>query len=237
MKDPIILLHGWGTNVSGKKYAILKKLLEEAGFAVFAPDLPGFGSEPLLKSALTLDDYVAFVIRFMDQKKIKKAVIVGHSFGGRVAAKLAFSYPHRVSKLVFIAAPLVREPLSFKKRIVRAVAFVGKRSLFFLPAGLQDFPRRLLYRSIGEWDYYKAGNLRETLQNIIHEDISFLLTHIKHPALIVWGENDTFVPISTAEKISRLLPRNIVRIISSGTHRVPYEKPQAVADVIRSFLA
>src|SRR3989338_11260331 len=97
-KSPIIILHGWG--LRGSVYRKLIELLKQKGHKVFAPDLPGFGHEPLLNNSMKLDDYILFVKNFIAEKKIKKPIIIGHSFGGRVTVKYAFLYPDEIDKLI-----------------------------------------------------------------------------------------------------------------------------------------
>lgn len=67
MNKTIIILHGWG--LAGDRYNALRKILEDKGFQVFAPDMPGFGSEPLVKDPMNIDDYVEFVATFFEKER------------------------------------------------------------------------------------------------------------------------------------------------------------------------
>src|SRR5258708_1321660 len=200
-KMPIVILHGWRKR--GKDYDVLKKILEQDGFSVDAPDMPGFGSEPLGKKVMRIDDYVAFIYDFLQKKKYKKVILIGHSFGGRVAAKFAYRYPEIVQKLIITGSPLIKRKLTTKKQIISSLAKTGKKILAVLPENYSDMFRKILYRSLGEWDYYKSGNLRETFLHVINEDISPVLSKISIPALLVWGENETFVPVVDGKEISQ----------------------------------
>lgn len=228
VKDPIIILHGWG--ISGSKYHELQKLLEK-DFKVYSPDMPGFGSEKLKKD-MVLDDYLDFLLGFMKKKKISKAILLGHSFGGRVAAKFASIHPEKVSKLILTGAPLIKKPLSFKKQFAGIVAKTGKR---IVPASIFYLARKVLYRSIGEWDYYKAGELSKTLQNIIAEDLREILPKIKVPTLLIWGKNDTFVKLEIGNEISNLIKSSKIEILE-GSHRIPYENPETFYNAIYKFI-
>ncbi|HSX40364.1 MAG TPA: alpha/beta hydrolase [Candidatus Saccharimonadales bacterium] len=234
-KLPVIILHGWATTMSGQRYAQLAKILEKNSM-VFVPDLPGFGSEPLIKDVMDLDDYVDYVVAFMKKKNIKKADFIGHSFGGRIAVKLAYVHPELVGKLVLSGAPLVRTQLSLKKTVAFFVAKSGKIGLQFFPGKAQRVLRKVLYRSIGEWDYYKAGNLQETFKRIINEDLAPILPEIKTKTLLVWGQDDTFVPLVIARKIKTLLPDSDLKIVAHATHKLPYENPETFADIVSKFL-
>lgn len=235
MKKAIIILHGWGVN--GKKYEEVVDSLRNREFTVFAPDLPGFGNEKLEKKVMSLDDYVEFAVSFFKKNNIKKAIIIGHSFGGRVGAKLAYKYPELVEKLIITGSPLIKHAkLSSKKRIASYLAIFNKKLLKFLPENVQNILRKILYFSIGEWDYYKAGELRETFKMIINEDLSEILPKINIPTLIVWGENDLVVPLADGKNIATMIKKSELIIVPESSHKLPYEKPTAFIKSILPFL-
>jgi pimeloyl-ACP methyl ester carboxylesterase len=231
-KYPILILHGWG--ITGEKYEKLKDLFEKSGFAVFAPDMPGFDKNNSPKKELFLDDYVEFVKEFIKKKKLKKVILLGHSFGGRVAAKLASQHPNLVEKLILSGAPLIKQPLSFKKKLAFGVSKVGKK---VTPKFASNLARKILYRSIGEWDYYKAGNLQKTFQNIIAEDLSPLLSSISVPTLLIWGSQDSFVSKTIGKEIAGRIDKASYKEIAQGTHRIPYEEPEKFFEAAKLFLS
>lgn len=232
-KLPMIILHGWG--LRGEVYQKLKELLEDEEYKVFIPDLPGFGSEPLRSQTMMLDDYVSFVGEFLNANKIVKPIIIGHSFGGRVALKYAFKYPQKVTKLVLTGAPVIRSSV-FKRKISRIVSIAGGQLLRFLPKTTKDFLRKLLYFLIGEWDYYKAGPLKQVFKNIINEDLVFYAKNIKIAVLLVWGENDKVVPVSDMKKIAKIIPHATFSVAKDAGHKLPYEKPVEFFKAIKPFI-
>lgn len=229
----IVVLHGWGLH--GGVYGELKKLLEKEGHKVFVPDLPGFGSEPLRSKTMMLDGYVDFLGEFLKSNKIVKPVIIGHSFGGRVAIKYAFKYPQKVTRVVLTGAPVIRSSV-LKRRISRIASIVGGQLFGFLPKAKTDSLRKLLYSLIGEWDYYRAGPLKEVFKNIIGEDLVFYAKNIKVPVLLVWGENDRVVPVSDMKKIVKIIPHATFSVVKEAGHKLPYEKPVEFFKAIRPFL-
>jgi len=232
-KPTIIILHGWG--LRGNVYEPLALLLKNAGFSVYAPDLPGFGSEPLVNNAMTLDDYVAFVYRYIQQNKLAAPILIGHSFGGRIAIKYVFRHPDAVSKIVLTGVPVIRHQ-SLRKKIAYVIAVVGGRVLKTLPVKMQDIFRKILYKSIGEWDYYKSGSLRQVFKNIVSEDLVSCAKNLKIPVLLVWGENDHITPSSDVEKIKKLIPQAQSIIVSNTDHKLPYLEPKEFFAVAQSFL-
>lgn len=230
---PIIILHGWG--LCGKKYSQLSNLLENRGYKVYAPDLPGFGSEPLRSGSMNLGDYVDFLQSFMRKNKILKPILIGHSFGGRIAIKYSWRYPDDISKLILTGVPVIRNK-SFVKKTAFVFAVVGGKLLKGFPDKVQEAFRKCLYFLIGEWDYYKAGKLKQVFKNVIGEDLVQYLKGIKIPVLFIWGEEDGVVPLSDFEKIKQIKPHAKFIVVSHAGHKLPYEKGDQFLSSMESFL-
>lgn len=230
MKQTILILHGWG--ISGEKYKDLKKRLQDSGFNVLTPDLPGFGKEKLTRQKMTLDDYVNFVDEYIKKHNLSKVILLGHSFGGRIAAKFTVKFPEKVTSLILTGAPLIRESLTLKKKIAKVFAKLGKTAATPLPVSFQQALRKILYVGIGEMDYYKAGNRKETLISILSENLEGLLPKIKVPTYIIWGEKDSFTTLKTGKKISDKISGAKLFVLPSEGHKVPYENPSLFAKTI-----
>ncbi len=234
MKQTIVILHGW--RLFGSKYSELQAILEKNNFTVFAPDFPGFGTEPLKKLDMSIDDYVLFLNSFFEKHKISKAILIGHSFGGRVAAKFCIMHPEKVQKLILTGAPLVRQDFSLKKKIMSFAAKKGKRLMSHLPKYLQKSIQWGTYRFIGEWDYYKSNSLKEVFKNAIAEDASTYIQKISSPTLVLWGKNDTLVPEKYGRKIAFLIPGAGFESISGAGHSSIYAHSKEFARHVIRFL-
>lgn len=238
MKKTIVILHGWGSTVSGERYKEVKKLLEKNGFSVFTPDMPGFGKSTLKKEELFFDDYVDFVKDFLKEKKLKKIILLGHSFGGRVAIHFTALYPQSVLSLVLTGASGIPRPLpSLKKKIVYTITKIS-RPIFSIPpfSFFYALFRKLVYYSIGEMDYYKSGSLAKTFQNVYKVSIVDDLEKISVPTYIIWGEKDTITPLADGLLMHQKIHGSKLKIISSATHKLPYESPRIFAEEILTFL-
>jgi len=239
MKQPIVILHGWGANMSSATYLAVKKELERKEYDVFVPDLPGFGTNTILKETLTFDDYVAFAKHYIEKiGKGKPVVLIGHSFGGRIAIRLVANHPDLVSKLILVAASGIPRPLpSIRKKIVFVVTKIV-RPVFMIPP-LSFFYRafrKAVYYSIGEMDYYKAGKLSETFKNVYQVSIVADLPRIVVPTLLVWGERDTFVPVADGILMEQKIPDATLAIIKGAGHRLPYEDTAEFVKTILPFI-
>lgn len=237
----IIVLHGWG--LFGARYKSLAEILSSAGFKVYAPDLPGFGNNKNVKGDLTLPDYASYLKDFIEKNKITSVVLLGHSFGGRVIICFLDKYKDLIKKsnikaIVLTGSPLTRSKLSLRKKIGIFISKTGKGLVESIPVvdPNNDFFRKLVYKIIGEWDYYKAGQLKKTFVNIINYDLEDKLSEINLPTLIIWGENDRIVSYSDALKLNKLVTGSKLVGVKNATHKLPYEQPEIFASEVISFL-
>ena len=242
MKTPIIILHGWSKTMSGSKFHEIKSILESKGHLVYAPDLPGFGSNTLKKEELFFDDYAAFVDHYiadvLKETKAKKVILIGHSFGGRIAIRVTAAYPDMIALLILTGASGIPHPLpSLKKKIVFVLTKILK-PIFLLPPFSLFYKvfRKLIYYSIGEMDYYKAGNLTQTFKNVYKVSIADDLQKISVPTILIWGEKDTFTPLADGEYMQSHIANAKLIVIPEAGHRLPYENPREFARAVLPFL-
>lgn len=241
MKKPsIIILHGW--RVSGDKYKKLKEELRLLGYKVYAPDLPGFGENILkTKRDYTLFDFAKFLKDFIFEKQLDNAVLMGHSMGGRVIVKFINLYGNdKIKGIILSGTPLIKEKFTIRKLLGVTLSNIARMSSTFIPATLaehiQDKGRYIVYRIIGEMDYYKSGQYKQTFLNIVSEDVESYLSKISVPTLILWGENDKITPVSIGRELNRRLPHSKLVIIKDATHKLPHEKEKEFASEIDSFV-
>ena len=99
---PVLFLHGWAMGTRAYQHAVRR--LTSRGCRVYAPAMPGFaGTADLPRESMTMSGYGDWVDRFMDAVAINEpALVIGHSFGGGVAIKLAQTHPERVGYLVLL---------------------------------------------------------------------------------------------------------------------------------------
>lgn len=243
MKTPIVILHGWGKEVSGTRFATLKRLLEKKGYPVFTPDLPGFGTNQDIAKDYVFEDYVAFAKQYVEgvaeKEKSKKVILVGHSFGGRIAIRFTAENNGLVEKLILTGASGIPRSLpSLKKKIVyRLTKILGP--LFAAPPFSLFYTlfRKVVYYSIGEMDYYKADNLRTTFKNVYLVSIEKDLPNVKVATLLVWGANDTLTPLKDGKLMNEKIRQSKLIVVADATHRLPYEMPEIFAEKIEGFLA
>lgn len=233
--NEIIILHGWSSKI--EKWSPVIKEFEKKGLKVFFPKLPGFGEKMPAKS-FNLDDYSQWLKKYLEEKKLKKAVILGHSFGGWVALKFTSENPKHLSRLILISSSGIKHsnPLKF---LFLLISKIGK--LIFLIPGISLFrkpARWFFYRLIGEKDYYQANRWqKETLKKILKEHLNQeALEKIKTPVLILWGKKDEVTPIEDAYLLNKKIKNSKLLVLPSASHSLPFEEKEWLVKQVVSFL-
>ena len=218
----IVLLHGWGQNIE-----MMKPLGDNLSSTnrITIIDLPGFGLSSEPSYAYTIFDYTEVVHDLLMDLKIKKPIIMGHSFGGRIAIIYASKYD--TEKLVLFGSPCVRhEYKSVKQSILKAL----KKVKLFTP--LVNFMKK----HTGSVDYRNASPMmRDILVKTVNQDLSENAKKIKCPTLLIWGENDEAVPVSEAKELDNLL-KDSALIILPGTHYCYLENLNQVVNILYNFI-
>ena len=219
----VVALHGWAR--TGADFASIVE-----GLDAVAPHLPGFGASDAPDTAWGSAEYAELVADAI--RPFGPVTIVGHSFGGRVAVRLAAKYPELVKALVLTGVPLLRlapaskPALSF--RIVRALA---KRRI--LPESVLARQRR----KHGSADYNAAsGVMREILVKVVNEDYREDLARITAPVRMVWGENDTAAPTDAGRAAAELVNASFT-VVPGAAHLLEGALRDAVRKELLEVLA
>ncbi|MFH1838245.1 MAG: alpha/beta hydrolase [Candidatus Kuenenbacteria bacterium] len=231
---PIMLfLHGWKDNLH--TFDSLIHILSKQ-WRIIRVDLPGFGNSELLQKVWNLDEYIQFVKDFIDKLNIKIDVLVGHSFGGRIAIKGVATKILNPKKLILIASAGIAKTHTIRNCFFYIFAKAGKLITLIPPFIFwRKQLRRKLYNVAGS-DYLKSGLLKNTFLNIIKEDLSIWASKIIIPSLLIWGDQDTETPLNDGKYLSKIIPHSQLQIIVNANHFVHQENSQKVAELIQQFM-
>ncbi|MGZ5209119.1 MAG: alpha/beta fold hydrolase [Sulfuricurvum sp.] len=184
-KRDIVFLHGWGSSKALMKQAFGKTLSD---FRHIYIDMPGFGQSNN-DVALTTDDYAAIMELLLHEIGAHKHIILGHSFGGKVATLL----DPDLLVLVASAGILVPKPFKIRAKIAlfKLLKLSGLTSLrrFFVSPDAQGM----------------SEEMYQTFKNVINEDFSEHFKAFKNKALLCFGTTDTATPLWTGEVIHTLI--------------------------------
>ena len=215
----VVALHGWM-----RTHADFDQVL--AGLDAVAPDLPGFGATAPPPVPWGSSDYAEAVGPVLEEDGLP-VVVVGHSFGGRVAVMLAAARPDLVLALILTGVPLLRPPGSPAPK--PALGFRAAKTLNRLGL-LSDTGMEQRRRRSGPPDYRAVnGVLRDVFVRVVNEtnDGTYrrALATVECPIELVWGENDTVAPLAVAAEASRAVPRAKLASLPGVGHLVPTEAP------------
>jgi pimeloyl-ACP methyl ester carboxylesterase len=235
--DCVLLLHGWGSNAM-----VFSRAIESLAKTrkVYALDLPGFGGTSEPSRDWRVDDYVDFVLGFIQGIGVSRAVLIGHSFGGRVIIKMAArpELPFEISKIVLVDSAGVLPKRTVKQK-ARSIAYKAVRNALSLklieklsPDALEKWRRKN-----GSADYRNATPMmRRVLVNTVNEDLTPCLPKIKYETLLIWGDKDTATPLSDGLLMEKMIPGSGLVILKGGSHYSFLEQENVFLRVLGSFL-
>lgn len=185
VQKEILFLHGWGANKETMKQAFSPYL---NNFRHIYLDLPGFGKSSN-EYVLNTNDYAVIVKNFLNDLSLKPLVVVGHSFGGKIATLLA------PKLLVLLSSAGIPKQKSLKTKLKIAAAKLFKP---ILGDSFANF-----FRTKDAWGLPK--NMYETLKNVVDEDFSEIFSKIESKTLIFWGRDDDATPLYCGLKLASLI--------------------------------
>lgn len=184
-KEVILFLHGWGANKAMMEQAFGKYFKD---FCHLYVDLPGFGKSSIVHS-LNSYEYMGILKVFLSSLHIKPFLIVGHSFGGKIAVLLS---PQNLV-LLSSAGIVPKKSLHIRVKII----------LFKL---LKFFGLGGLYGMFASKDVEGMNTIMyETFKKIVDEKLDDEFANFKSRALIFWGEDDTATPLKSGKIIHELM--------------------------------
>ena len=220
----IVLLHGWGQNIAMMK-PIGDRLQKNHRITIL--DFPGFGESEEPKMALTVYDYCEILEELLKKLKVKKPVIMGHSFGGRIA--IIYASRNEVEKVVLFGSPCIRKEVkpSLKLRMLKSLKKIPGINK------LEGFAKN----HMGSRDYKNASEImKKILVNVVNEDLSECAKKINVPTLLIWGDRDTEAPVEDAKELEKIIPDAGLIVLPNSTHYAYLENLPQVINILNNFL-
>lgn len=246
--DPVLLIHGSGPGVSA--WANWRMTIPELAkkHRVIAPDILGFGyTERPDGAAYNSETWLAHLIGLLDALGLQRVSVVGNSFGGALALRLATRHPDRVNRLVLMGSVGVLFPITRGLDAVwgHAPSVQNMRRLLdvfaYDPRFATDELAELRHRAStrpGVHEAY-AAMFPAPRQNKITEmavpeaDIAAL----PHETLIVHGRDDQVIPMTTSRRLLDLIPNSQLHVFARCGHWVQIEHTSRFNALIDGFLS
>ncbi len=232
---PVVLLHGWGADSSSLR-PVLNLLRQELPVRGCALDFPGFGYSDCPQEAWDVSAYTRFLQAFLDDQGYDRVDIIAHSFGGRVAIKLAANLPERVTRLVLVDSAGIRPPRTRKYHFKVFLAKTMKKINQAAPGVAHLLRLDQLAARQGSSDYQRAGPLRQTFVKVVNEDLRAFLPKLRCPVLLVWGERDDSTPLSDGQLMQRLIPNARLEVLPGAGHFSYAERFPEFSKLLVAFL-
>ena len=201
--------------------------------SAIALDLPGFGASPPPQTAWGSADYAALVARVLREggpgSPVGPVVVLGHSFGGRVAVHLAATEPELVRALVLTGAPVARRVGAVRKPPAAFRLLRSARKAHLVPEEMLERARQ----RYGSADYIAAqGVMRQVLVRLLAENYESQISRIRCPVELVWGDDDTEAPLSIAKTVHEEIPGSILTVSAGAGHMTPQSVPELLRHAV-----
>ncbi len=234
---PLVLIHGYPLDHT--IWDGVATLLDKE-FDLIIPDLRGFGESGVMESDNSIIGYATDIAGLLSHLKIKKANLAGHSMGGYVALAFAREFPERVSGLAMVSSQTVADTpetrenrLSTAKQVMEKGVGVVVESMtpkLSTDQRVQDFVQHLITRQ-------RPTGICNALNAMAgRPDSTELFATFKFPVLIIHGDADVLIPVKRGREMKAALPSAQYFELAGLGHMAMMEKPEAVADALRSFV-
>lgn len=238
---PVFLLHGLGG--SAYDWRFVHRELAEAGYRALAFEVLGAGySDKPARADYSIPAQTRRAIRFLDALGIGRAHVVGNSYGGAIALRMAVESPDRVDRLLLLNAASMPQSPPFHVRVLRTPGLAE--------AMMSLSPRKVLVHTLLREIFFDAAKIRpEDAAQYAHEaglpgawralisisrDIdlealrsySVRYTEIRRPTSILWGADDLITPVRSGRKLAETIPGARLRVLSRCGHVPHMEHPR-----------
>lgn len=233
--DPLVMLHGWGVDMA--LVWPLAQSLAPRGYRVYALDLPGFGKSDTPRTAWTVFDYAAFVVRYIEAQHLQRVYLFGHSFGGRLGLILGADHPQHIIKMALSNSAGVLPPkqvwpqarLRAYKAVRHALDTVG---LERLSAAL----RQRYNQRYGSSDFRQlSGVMREIFVQVVNQDLVPQAARVPASTLLFWGDADEDTPLWMGQLLAQTMPDAGLIVHEGAGHYAYLDRLSQTAQVMDYF--
>lgn len=228
-KKIIIFLHGWGAN----KESFLWTKDYFLNYSLVYVDFYGFGESVEPDYPFSVFDYTQSLKSLIDSFDVEELILVGHSFGGRVAIKYSFLYQNDYEKfklcLVDSAGLKPRRNLMYYFKILKfkIIKKIAKR--------FKNYEK--IISKYGSNDYKCLSLImKETFKKVVNEDLSYDAKFITKQTIIIWGKNDKETKLYMAKKLNKLIIPSKLFILEDAGHFSFLDKREEFLFILDTFL-
>jgi pimeloyl-ACP methyl ester carboxylesterase len=230
----LLLIHGLGSS-SESWINVMEPLAR--GYRVIAIDLPGYGKSDKPGADYSLLYHAGAVKEFMQALGLTRVSLAGNSLGGWIAALIALDDPERVSNLILVNSAGLRRDAAASVNLNPATREEEKNLLLALFSNKTAVTEKLV---TDQWEYRKEIRQTVTATQESFKAVMPLLDNrlkdIKVPTLIIWGREDSLIPLDVAERFNKGIPGSKLVVIEQAGHLPQIEQPAAFVTAVKGFV-
>lgn len=237
--EPLLVLHGELGHPGWMSYH--DSLSQNNSLII--PSHPGFGESTPLEWIMNMRDMAGWYLQALEDMGIGPINVVGHSLGGWLAAEMATMCPQQFKKMVLVGPAGIKPPTGeiFDMFLVVAKEYLEESFLdpATTPEYLQICPEEPTPEQVETWEVAREEACRLSWKPYMYyAGLPQLLGRVKTlPTLLVWGREDSIIPLSAAEVYNQSIQGSELAIIEGCGHRPEIEKPDEFVALVQKFLA
>ena len=236
---PLVLVHGYLG--SSEMWKFQKDYLKNY-FRVIAPALPGFGESYKVKSLNSINTMANIILEYVEEKKINKFNLMGHSMGGMIVQEIAKVAGDKVNKLIcFATGSIGNIPDRFESLDVS----IKRLKEEGIKETVKRIPPKWFVNGNKAKNYYLCENaVKETSEETADNALNAMknwngldnLKNIKNETLIIWGDKDVSYNFDQVETLNKNIPNSRLDIFKNCCHNVHLEEPEKFNQTVKTFL-
>jgi pimeloyl-ACP methyl ester carboxylesterase len=244
---PVVVVHGtpWSSYNFRHLIAALSK-----DFTIYFYDLIGYGQSDKPPGDVSLGIQNSVLSRLLDHWRLESPAIIGHDFGGTTVLRTHLLNGCDFKKIVLI------DPVAISPWGSPFFQHVNAHEDAF--AGVPDYIHDAIVRAYVKTAAFKSINT-STLDRIVHpwiepngkaafyrqiaqahsgytDEVQPLYSQISRPVLILWGREDSWIPVEKGELLNAMIPGSSLHVVPDAGHLVIEEQPALLIEKIRPFL-
>ena len=244
---PLVCVHGTPWSSFNLRH-LIEKLSEQ--YTVYFYDLLGYGQSSKKPGDVSLGIQNEVLNQLLDHWRLENPVIVGHDFGGATSLRTHLLNGRRFEKMILIdpvavapwGSPFFRHVNTYESAFSGVPDYIHEAIVraYVQTAAFNKLDEQTLDSIIMPWtgEEGKSAFYRQIAQadQRYTDEAQALYSEISLPVLILWGREDSWIPLAKGQELRNLIPGSTLRVLDDAGHLVIEEKPTELFDEILSFL-
>ena len=234
-----VFVHGF---LGSSEMWSLQKDYFKSKFRIISPALPGFGESHKASSLNSIKDMANFVLKVIEERKINKFHLIGHSMGGMIVQEIAKIAGDKIAKLICFATSSIGEIPGRFETMDESIRRLKEEGINELKTRI---PPKWFVKGNKDKNYFFCENAvtnisEETASNALHAMKQWNgfenLKNIKNETLIIWGDKDKAYNFNQVETLKNNISDSLLKVIKDCSHNVHLENPERFNSCVEEFL-